>query len=228
MEQSCIVSEMAGAFVPWACPYNWHPVATINGKPPTIGRYSKDGAFFLYADGHVAFVSNDGFVALRDSLSGPDLAGFGQTPANIICPMEFPCPKTAVQRSFVSLPGEHRNTVGLSNYRNEFVELETDRLGSGKGPSIEAAHDLDVPILASHLQLQKLTLSGDFTDTSLPVLQKLKELRELRLDSDFMTEAGLSFLDQLPQLKLLTVRGKLVTNEVRQRLERRLPNCEVK
>lgn len=225
-EQTFIAAELAGDFVPWACPYSWRPLITLNGTPPTYGRYSKDGGLFLFVDGHVEFITNAGFPAVRDSLRGPDLAGFGETPANIVRPKSFPVPKDALQPDGLRLSGDFRLAEGMKDYRGRYVHLRTNRQRSKRGAV--AAHDSDFMIVSSQLDLEQLQLSGDFTDAVLPQLQKLTQLRELQLDSDGITEASLAFVEQLPKLKVFVVDGKQISDEVRQRLKERLPKCDVR
>lgn len=231
--QRLIVAELAGDFVPWPCPYNWRPVTSFNGNPPTFGRYSKDGAFVLYVDGHVDFVTNAGFADIKESLSGPDLAESETTATTIIRPTSFPYPKDAMTvESFVlsgkkGNPKDTRRAVGMKNSHNEFVELRTSRRHTKDGGIEWQIHDEDIPLICANLQLEKLDMSGAFTDKSLPELKKLAKLRELRLDSKFISEEGLSFLEQLPALKVLRVDGALNSNEVVERLRQRLPDCEV-
>jgi hypothetical protein len=224
-KQTFLAAELAGDFVPWPCPYNWRPLTTLNGTPPTYGRYTKDGGLFLFADGHVDFVSNEAFPSLRDSLSGLDLADFDKLPANIVRPESFPCPKDALQPDGIRLTGEFRWARGLKDYRGKFIRLNVHN-ERGKGDEI-VAHDSDVALVYPHVDLEALEIYGDFTDASLPPLQKLTRLRMLELRSDNITEEGLSFVESLPNLKHLKLSGRQITNEVQERLSKRRPHAEV-
>ena len=229
-EQTFIAAELAGDFVPWACPYNWRPLTTLNGTPATYGRYSKNGCHCLFVDGHVQFISNDGFAAVKDSLRGPDLAGFGETPANIIRPKSFPVPKDALVPDSIPLSGEpddnHRWADGMKNYRGQFVHLTTFR-GITKWEPV-VVHDADIATIAAHHELEELVLSGDFTDAALPTLRNLTQLRVLHLESDRITEPGLAVVEQLPKLQVLELQGQQITEELRQRVQARLPHCDVR
>lgn len=229
-EQTFIAAELAGDFVPWASPYNWRPLTTLNGTPPTYGRYTRDGGHFLFVDGHVQFISNEGFAAVKSSLRGPDLAGFAESPANIVRPKSFPVPRDTLEPSGIRLGtdpnGFPRSASGLKNYRGKFVRLETFRGKSKAGPGV--AHNSDIAIIAEHVDLEELVLSGDFTDAALPPLRNLTQLRELHLDSDGITEAGLAVVESLPKLKLLVLQGQQLTEAVRQRCQDRWPHCDVR
>ena len=220
-----IVAELGGDFVPWGCPYNFRPLKDLNAKPPTYGRYSRDGAFFLFVDGQVDFVSNEGFSTLRDSLRGPELAGFEAMPANIVRPNEFPVPKDTLVPSRLKLTGKFpRDAIGIMDYRGKFVRLEMGTRGKG-GP--DDAQEADLAIIAKHVDLEELTFRGAFSDQVLPQLQKLVHLRKLNLKSDQISAAGLAFIEQLPELKELTVEGKGISAADRQQLRKRMPNCEI-
>lgn len=229
-EQTFVVAELAGDFVPWACPFNGRPLITLNGSPLTYGRYSRNGGYFLFVDGHLEFVTNEGFVAVKNSLRGPDLAGFAETPANIVRPKSFPVPQDALEPSVIPLGsrpnGDSQWARGLKDYSGKFVRLETFHGKSMTGPGV--AHDSDIVIIAAHLGLEELVLSGDFTDAALPPLRNLTQLRELHLDSDGITEVGLAVVDSLPKLKLLMLQGQQITDEVRQRCQDRWPHCDVR
>lgn len=224
-EQTFLAAELSGDFVPWGCPYNFRRLTDLNDKPPTYGRYSADGGLFLFADGRVDFVSNKGFSALQDSLRGPDLTGFGEMPANIVRPTTFSVPKDALEPSSIPLSESNTCAYGRRNYDSEFIRLVIPGENSKDGT---AAHDPDIAIVAGHTKLKDLVLRGDFTDKSLPQLQKLSELQSLEVDSDRMTETGLSFVDHLSKLRVLKVGGKQITKEIRQRLQARLTECEVR
>ena len=229
-EQTFIAAELAGDFVPWASPFNWRPLTTLNGTPATYGRYSKNGCHFLFVDGHVEFVSNEGFAAVKDSLRGPDLAGYGETPANIFRPKSFPVPKDALEPSGIRLSddahGYSRWARGLKDIRGKFVRVMTSREFNKDVP--DAAHDADIATIAAHLDLEELVLSGDFTDAALPPLRNLTQLRVLHLDSDGITEPGLAVVEQLPKLQVLELQGQQITEELRQRVQARLPHCDVR
>jgi prepilin-type processing-associated H-X9-DG protein len=97
-ETTFLVGELSGDFVPWGCPYNWRPLVSLNGTPPTYGRSTKDGCLFLFVDGHVEFVANGIDSELRQRLNGPDLAGYEKTPRNIVRPKDFVVHKDAKKR----------------------------------------------------------------------------------------------------------------------------------
>jgi prepilin-type processing-associated H-X9-DG protein len=227
-EQTFLAAELGGDFVPWACPYNWRPLATLNGEPPTYGRYNKVGALFLFVDGHVEFVTNEGFAAIKDSLSGPDLAGGdGETIPMLPRPKIFPVPNDALRPAALKLGGEFTALSGLTDRRGKYVRLSTPQgKGSLTGRRVIVDHDLQ-SVAANH-DLKELELSRDFTDASLPLLAKLSHLRRLVLDSDRITDTGLSFVEQLPHLEELSVRGKQISAETRKRLRDKFPNCDVR
>ncbi len=227
--QTFIAAELAGDFVPWASPYNYKPLTTLNGTPPTYGRYSRDGAHFLFVDGHVEFVTNESFAFIGVSLNGPQLAD-DDIQARITRPTSFPVPPDTLKPTGISLSTEpngwHRVAHGLENMRGEIVQLETFHGKSKGGPGI--AQDADVAIIAKHLAVEELMLSGNFHDEALSPLVQLTQLRILHLESDNLTEAGLGFVVQLPKLKQLTLVGEQLNEAVRLRLQAQLPGCEVK
>ena len=220
LENIFLAGELAGDFVPWGCPYNWRPLVSVNGTPPTYGRSRKDGCLFLLADGHVEFISNAVAPELVSQLAGPDLAGFAKTPDNIVRPAAFVVPRDALKRSNRRVRGEwfcfcdediHGHVVGLfSHDKREW-----------------SVSDSDFSSIVRHVHLERLELGGSFTDAALPSLGGLTKLRTLRLHSDGITESGLSFVEHLPNLKTFTIRGKQITNDIRQRLRERLPTCEI-
>lgn len=110
-----LVGELSGDFVPWGCPYNWRPLVSLNGTPPTYGRNTKDGCLFLLADGHVEFIANAVAPELMNQLAGPDLAGFARTPDNIKRPTAFVVSKDARKRSLRYIEDEWYETA-LEDY----------------------------------------------------------------------------------------------------------------
>ena len=58
-------------------------------------------------------------------------------------------------------------------------------------------------------------------------LAKFSELHKHHLESDHVTEAGLSFVEGHPKLEFLKVEGKSISKDVRDRLRKRLPNCMI-
>lgn len=224
--QTFIVGELAGDFLPWACPYNFRPLKNLNNQPPTYGRYTKDGALFLFVDGHVDFISNRMFLDVHNSLSGPDLAEFANMPDTIVRPKTYPVPADALCPESFQLARQHRYAKGLINKSGQFVSLTMAGRTSKDGGA--EAEEADCFSIVQHRELQHLTLVGKFTDRVLPELRKLSKLENLTLESDGISEAGLSFVDDLSQLKHLDIRGKLISKQVRQRLRERLPNCEIR
>lgn len=92
-ESMFIIGELAGDFVPWACPYNWRPLdERLNADPPIYGRPTRDGAFFGMVSGSVRFVENHASHAILDALRGPDLADYGGFGKSIVRPKSFRCP----------------------------------------------------------------------------------------------------------------------------------------
>lgn len=219
-ENVFLAGELAGDFVPWGCPYNWRPVVSVNGTPLTYGRSRKDGCLFLLADGHVEFISNAMAPKLMSQLAGPDLAGFAKTLENIFRPTTFVVPKSALKRDIRHFAGE-----GICFSDEDIDGHVVSMFSSGK--SEWRVSDSDFPSIVRHVHLERLELRGSFTDAALPSLGSLTKLRTLSLYSDGITESGLSFVEQLPNLKSFTIRGRQITNDVRQRLRERLPKCEV-
>ena len=97
----------------------------------------------------------------------------------------------------------------------------------GKGGPGDA-QEADLAIIAKHVDLEDLIFRGTFSDQVLPQLQNLVHLRKLNLMSDQISAAGLAFIEQLPELKELTVEGKGISAADRHQLRKRLPNCEIK
>ncbi|QDT40780.1 hypothetical protein Pan241w_08390 [Gimesia alba] len=55
-----MVGEVAGNYQPWGYPFNWRPLGTkLCDGPESFGHPPWDGGHFLFADGHVAFFSDD-------------------------------------------------------------------------------------------------------------------------------------------------------------------------
>lgn len=114
-----LVGELAGDFIPWGCPYNWRELNSINSKPPTYGRSTREGCQFLFVDGHVEFVSNEVSNDVLKVMSGADLVGFHENKLNIQRPSAFPCPDDAL---FVSWSGG----------KSDLIVVRTDKSGNEK------------------------------------------------------------------------------------------------
>ena len=101
-----LVGELAGDFIPWGCPYNWRELNSINSKPPTYGRSTRDGCQLLFVDGHVEFVSNEVSNDVLKVMSGADLVGFHENKLKIQRPSAFPCPDDALSLTWFSNRGD--------------------------------------------------------------------------------------------------------------------------
>ena len=119
-DQLFLVGELDGDFVPWGCPYNWRELNSINPKPPTYGRSTRDGCQFLFVDGRVEFVSNEVSKDVLKAMSGEDLVGFHENKLNIQRPAVFPCPDDAL---FVSWSVNNGN----------LIVVRSDKSGNEKG-----------------------------------------------------------------------------------------------
>lgn len=219
-----LVAELAGDFVPWACPYNWRPLSErLNADPPIYGRPTRDGAFFGMADGSVEFIKNDVSSQVVEALRGLDLAGYCDFGKTIIRPTAFLFPRDGLKPDILDL-GFGRSSLGWRDDDRHLVKLELQ--GFHKGENWRADDNV-FSQLKQYLDLRELDAKGIFTDAALAGLPKFGQLEKLRLQSDFITEAGLRQLDKQPRLKSLAVSGKQITPEVIERLQKHLPNCEV-
>lgn len=227
--QVFLAAELAGDFTPWASPYNWRPLQTLNKEPLTYGRYSGDGAFFLLAGGHVEYVTNEGFEVRRESLAGPDLAEFQSRAGQFPRPAAFPVPLDSLVPTAVQLSGEYRWADAERNSAGQIVSLRTGR----KAGSTWIKHGLadampeDISRIAGNHVLEELVLSGEFTSADLAPIRSLTKLRNLTLDSDQLTAEGLDLLTSLPQLQELTLTGTWVTADAIQQVQNLLPRCQV-
>jgi hypothetical protein len=100
-----LVGELDGKFLPWGCPYNWLELDSINGKPPTYGRASRDGCQFGFIDGRVEFVSNTVSPDVLGKMMGEDLAGFHANVLHVQIPSAFPCPDDTLWHSWTYQDG---------------------------------------------------------------------------------------------------------------------------
>ena len=120
LESVFLAGELAGDFVPWGCPYNWRPIDSVNGTPPTYGRSRKEGCLFLFADGHVEFISNAAAPRLLSQLNGSDLSGFAKMSNNIQRPSQFVVPNGSRKRR-LQWVGE--NKKGDSEFQVIFEDI---------------------------------------------------------------------------------------------------------
>lgn len=227
--QVFLAAELAGDFTPWASPYNWRPLQPLIEEPLTYGRYSGKGALFLLADGHVEYVTNEGFEVRRESLAGPDLAEFQSRAGQFPRPAAFPVPLDSLVPTGVQLSGEYRWADAQRNSAGQIVSLRTDRKNEWKwrkaGPTGVISQDFS--LIVGHHDLEELVLSGDFTSADLAPIRSLTKLRSLTLDSDQLTAEGLDVLTSLPQLRELTLIGTWVTPDAIQQVQNLLPRCQV-
>ncbi|WP_010583919.1 DUF1559 family PulG-like putative transporter [Schlesneria paludicola] len=221
-----LAAERYGDFVPWASPYNFRRLTTLNGDPGSYGHYSRKGCQFLYVDGHVDFVANDGFSTRRESLSGPDLVGFNMTTASLVRTPEFLVPIDALRPASIRLQSSRQSILAQRDVRGDVIRVESTDSNPKHGQRV-TIHDADLTAIIQHRELQDLNLDGDFTDAGLVRICVLSKLTRLQLKSDYITEAGLLVLDQFPQLKEVRVEGSHVTDEIRDRLRIRRPACRV-
>lgn len=227
--QVFLAAELAGDFTPWASPYTWRPLQTLNEEPLTYGRYSGNGALFLLADGHVEYVTNEGCGVRRESLAGPDLAEFHSRKEQFPRPAGFPVPLDSLEPTGVQLSGEYRWADAERNSAGQIVCLRTGRKTGSKwmkyGPAGVMSQDFS--LIMGHHELEELVLSGDFTSADLTSIRSLTKLRSLTLDSDQLTAEGLGALTSLPQLQELTLVGTWVTPDAIQQVQNLLPRCQV-
>lgn len=90
LDNTWLVGETAGRYQPWGYPFNWHPLGNcLNCGPESFGRPSGTGAFLLFADGSVRFISND---VTSDVLNSMDAAGPQPDPDAVSAPVRrFEC-----------------------------------------------------------------------------------------------------------------------------------------
>src|SRR5262245_60196770 len=92
-----LVGELGGDFTPWACPYNWRPLTTLDAVPRTYGRPEGTGGHFLMVDESVRWISPDVSNDVLEALRGPDLAGAAAAGISIQRPASFPYPADALE-----------------------------------------------------------------------------------------------------------------------------------
>ncbi len=159
--QVFLAAELVGDFTPWASPYNWRPLQTLNEEPLTYGRYSGKGALFLLADGHVEYVTKEGFEVRRESLAGPDLAEFHSRARQFPRPASFPVPLDSLVPTGVQLSGEYRWADAQRNSAGQIVSLRNDR----KTREVEKGWTTgvisqDFSLIVGHHDLEELVLSA--------------------------------------------------------------------
>ncbi len=60
LEQTLMIGQAAGEYRPWACPWNWRPIASpLNAGVHSYGHSGRDQTDFVLADGQVRTISND-------------------------------------------------------------------------------------------------------------------------------------------------------------------------
>jgi hypothetical protein len=219
-ENSFIAGELGGDFIPWACPYNWRPLKTLDATPRTYGRPAI-GGHFLMVDGSVRWIMPDVSADALEALRGPDLAGAAAAGLTITRPKSFPVPPDVLRRELVDFGGG-LDGVGMWNREKQLIELS---MGWRKGG--RPVHDYDLEHTSEYPHLTKLSVSGDFTHLGLRTIARLQNLRELHLTSDEITDNGLLLLAELKHLKQLTISGKQITAEGIETLQDRLPDCRI-
>jgi hypothetical protein len=215
-----IAGELGGDFIPWACPYNWRPLTSLNATPQTYGRPGIGGDF-LMVDWTVRWVMPDVSAEILKSLGGPDLAGPAAEGLVITRPRSFPVPPDALRKDHIRF-GEAFYASAMRNNSGEVVHLA---LGGGKRE--RDTHDSDLKGLSEFPHLVKLSAWGDFTDEGLRSIARLQSLKELHLRSDEITDNGLLLLAELKHLTQLTISGKQITEKGIESLQDRLPQCKV-
>jgi hypothetical protein len=88
--------------------------------------------------------------------------------------------------------------------------------------------DSHIPLLQDMPELRALGLSDtSVTNAALPILTKLPHLESLDLDGTIIDDGGIESLANLPSLEFLHVsRTKLTESGIRE-LQKRLPHCEI-
>jgi hypothetical protein len=219
-ENSFIAGELGGDFIPWACPYNWRPLTTLDATPRTYGRPGI-GGHFLMVDGSVRWIMPDVSADVLETLRGPDLAGSAAAGLTITRPKSFPVPSDVLRRESVDFGGG-LDGVGMWNREKQLIELS---IGWRKGG--RPVHDYDLERTSEYAHLTKLSASGDFTHIGLRSIARLTGLKELHLRSDEITDDGVLQLADLKHLTQLTISGKQITQKGIEALQDRLPDCKI-
>jgi prepilin-type processing-associated H-X9-DG protein len=75
LENTLLVGQAIDNLKPWGQPINWRdPALGINQSPTGFGNAPRTGALFVFADGHVKFLTSDTSPALLRALGTPDAA----------------------------------------------------------------------------------------------------------------------------------------------------------
>lgn len=72
-ENTLLMGQVTDNLKPWGQPINWRdPALGINKSPRGFGNPARTGSLFVFADGHVKFLTNDVSPAVLKALSTPD------------------------------------------------------------------------------------------------------------------------------------------------------------
>jgi hypothetical protein len=118
--------------------------------------------------------------------------------------------------------------IALGATANVPTTAEGKRLVWGIQCHKTATTDSHVPQLLSMPELRAVGLSQtEITNASLPILAQLPHLESLDLEETGIDDSGLAALGACPSLEFLHVRRTRVTPEGIKRIQLHFPNCEI-
>ena len=217
-----ILAEVAGDFVPWACPYNWRPLISVTGSPHNFGRRNNIGGQFLMVDATVRWIDPQVSEEVLNTLRGANLAEEAGAGLKIIRPKAFPLPPDALRFDSVKF-GDSISGTGRRNRSGELVQLSINWDFDAR----RGANDAVLSRLVEFQQLEMLKVVGDFSDDGLRGVRQLSSLKTLEIDSSAITDDGLLVLTSLKGLRHLIVYGKQISPEGLATLAKQMPDCKV-
>ena len=206
MSGTVLAGEIAEDVKAWGGPGNWRdPAAPLNSGPNSFGRYTRDGASLLMADGSVRFVANGADTAMVRPAHKPTRDGRRNPSYSLEHRMLRPDLRAMVQvdnngrivalwvPSFGDKFAEEKTTLQDDDFKLFGVMHDLEFLSAVAGREIS---DAALDHLAGLRKLKSLKAWGSFSDRGLEHLEVLTNLKllDLKSYSPAMTAAGISRL----------------------------------
>ena len=225
-DHNFLVGEIAGDFVPGGYPYLWRELIwPINGSSQSYGGWA-DGAHFCMASGAVRFLSNE-----TEAAALPEVVQHQSAPGTHLVPTmarEFAYssrPRFQHLRFESETPRIHKGDWGTSIWIDrENHEAYAANLFLNAEETTASTINLDSFIRQYGATEVLQILTGEFDDSDAHSVSYLSKLRVLRVYDIELTDAGITSLKNLSQLRYFSA---FMTAEEAAKLASMLPKCEI-